>query len=240
MTPAAYSVDDIYQLVNFICNKKQSGAVGPDAYNNLLKMINLEMFKVHAGLPEEFQYNGAVPRRAWQSSTKITDILFPFHKVRFIAKAANEHFPIPDDYAAFSSMMRVEVADTNCNDTVIKKTWRRIEFVTEAERADRLPSLLKPPTMRHPIGAYYGLGILVNPEEIMRIRLAYLRYPATPFRNYDNVNDEDKYVALGSVQLEWPAIAQNDFIIRICRYIGINIREEELVRLVMERQNRGE
>jgi hypothetical protein len=240
MTPAAFTVNELYELMNFICNKKQSGAVKPDDYNRMLKMVNLEMFKVYSGLPEEFGPGPQSPRRVWQANNKITDILRPFHKIKFIAKQANDFFPVPDDYAAFSSLMRVQIDSSDECSKAAKKKWKVIELVTEAERTTRLGNRVKPPTLSYPIAAYYDLGLLVDPEEIPAIRMAYLRYPKVPFRNYDNINDEDKYVAQGSVDLEWPAIAHIDFVIRMCRYVGINIREEELVGLVSQRLYKGE
>lgn len=240
MVPTAFSVEDLYKLMNFICNKKQSGAITPENNNVLLKAINLEMFKVYSGLPEEFGSGPQAPRRVWQANNKITDILRPFHKIKFVPKDTNGFFPVPDDYAAFSSLMRVEIGASDECSAQVKKKWKAIKLVTEGERVTRLESRVKPPTLGYPIGAFYDTGLLVDPEEIPVIRMAYLRYPATPVRNYTNVNDEDKYEPIGSVQLEWPAITHVDFALRMCRYVGINIREEELVNFVMQRLYKGE
>lgn len=233
------TVDDIYQLVNFICNKKQSGSIAPTEFNRLMSLINLDMFKVYAGLPEQYQPNGTPPPRGWQMNNRITDTISFLLKPVFITRdATTKYFKKPANYAAFSSALYPYIkSQEDCDEGEALLAWKRIEQVTDGERTDRLDSFLIPPTIKRPILSWYEQGAMVDPQSINRILLHYLRLPKTPVRAYTG---NDVYNPAGSVQVEYPDTVHNDFIIRICEYVGIFISKQELIQFANARKLRGE
>lgn len=232
------TINEIYELVDVICNKFQSGAIGPDAVNLLFKKVNLDLFKFYTGLPEQYVPNQPA-RIAWQVTQKITDTISHLHKPVVIMKGADGYFPFPTNYAAFSSIMIPRVISPADCDPENILVWRRVEQVTEGERAIRLDHGYKKPTLKYPISCFYETGILVDPEEIDRIRLAYLRYPKDAYWNYTVVNDEPVFNPTGSSDFDWPDQVHNDIVIRICNYVGINIREADLFQITERLKTNG-
>lgn len=155
-------------------------------------------------------------------------------------RSSDGYFKLPSDYEVFSSLLRPIFTNAPECDGTPTKIWRKVEVVTEGERVERLQSRLVYPTPKKPIGCFYQGGIFVDPEGVDRVRLAYLKLPKTPVRGYTVTNNQDIYNASTSVQFDWPEIVHPDFIMRVCRYIGINLREEELVRYMLERIKSGE
>ncbi len=82
----------------------------------------------------------------------------------------------------------------------------------------------------------------MKPDSIQSIYLTYLRLPKTPVRNYIiNANDEDiPNPLVPNVELDWPVTVHTDFFIRIGKYFGINLREEEFKQYMTERQMLGQ
>lgn len=228
-------INEIYLSANAIANKYLSGAISPEEFNRFAAIVSNDLFKTKVGIPEEYQPGLPLPRQAWQVSYKISDDVKHLIVETDISKNATNFFPYPGTYAAFSSM-KYGYISSHCDSEL---TWTRVEVVTDGELSIRLESKLLPPTHRHPIGAYYNDGFKVFPTDITSIRLTYLRYPTTPNWNFTLVNDQPVYNPTGSVNFDFPVTLHSDIVIRICRYMGINLREEELLQAALQRQNSG-
>jgi len=48
-------IEKIDQKFTAIANKKLSGAVSPDERNLFYSLVNLDLLKLHAGLPEDYK-----------------------------------------------------------------------------------------------------------------------------------------------------------------------------------------
>jgi len=164
-----------------------------------------------------------------------------------INRNSSGFFPYPADYGAYDYMQYGYVY-TSCGNSEIK--WKRVEAVTGGERVIRLESHVIPPTAKKPICSWNEIGWIVDPAEIKQVRLHYMRLPATPFRNYVMQGQQDVYDATGSPasafpgrpsrNTDWPDSMFGDFVIRVCRYAGINLREDELVQFALNRQLMGQ
>jgi len=137
------NVNDIYLWVNFLANKYQSGAISDAEFNYALDAVNLDLFKLKVGLPEEYQVNAPFARQAWQVSNKISDDMRYFVTQVDINKNVGGIFPYPADYGAFSSMRYQRILNQLC-DTPDVKT-RTIELITDAELSERLDNTIIPP-----------------------------------------------------------------------------------------------
>jgi len=234
------NVNDIYLWVNFLANKYQSGAISDAEFNYALDAVNLDLFKLKVGLPEEYQVNAPFARQAWQVSNKISDDMRYFVTQVDINKNVAGIFPYPADYGAFSSMRYQRILNQLC-DTPDVKT-RTIELITDAELSERLDNTIIPPDYDYPVGAWYAAGWQVFPDIITTVSLTYLRIPVTPYRNYtlDPTTLLTTYEPIGSVQLDWPKTLWIDFAVKIVRYFGINLREEELYQMAKDRMLAGQ
>lgn len=229
-------INQIYNLTNTLANKYLSGAIAPDEFTQIAQNVSIDIFKLRAGLPEDYQIGQWMSRQGYQATFKISDDIKHLITLVDIAKSANNLYPYPANYGAFSSL-RAGYIDDSCEEPTL--TWQVVEMVTDAELSIRLQSQLMPPTMRRPIGAYYAGGFQVLPQNYTSARLTYLRLPTPPVWNYNVVNDQAIYTPIGSFNFDYPQTMDSDIIIRICRYMGINLRENDLVEYSLQRQNAG-
>lgn len=232
------NINESFLLVNYIVNKFRSGSISPLEWNIVTEAVNLDAFKFYTGMPEMYNLRQA-PVMGWQSNQKVTDINRHLHIPYYIMRSADGYFKLPSNYAAFSSIMTPLFHNSKECDGTPETDWRLVEVVTEAERAIRLQNRVIPPIETKPIASFYAQGVMVDPTTINRIRLAYLRYPIAPVWNYTIVNGQPVYNAANSKDWDWPALIHADLCMRICKYVGINLREDELVRYMDERIKTG-
>jgi hypothetical protein len=227
-----------FKWLNFLSAKLFSGAIKPADYNLCLQIINLDFFKLKVGLPEDYQVGQPYSRQGYELTFKITDDVKHLRN-RVLINKVGDNFPQPADFGAFSSARYPHVfMDQGAQ--VMKE--RRIEIVTDEERNYRKSSALLQPVIKKPIANYVNGGLEVDPSEVERIYFTYLRLPVQPvYRYIRNANDEDIQDPNNpSTQLDWPVTVHNDIWVRICRYFGINLREQELVNYMKDRQAVGE
>jgi hypothetical protein len=233
------SINEIFEWVNFISDKKGSGSISPDEFNLACNVVSRELFNVKAGLPEEYQVGAPYARQQYQVSQKITDDIRNFVKDTTISKA-NGYFAYPADYAAFSSLRYSYTLNSpDCGGDPIS-TKRLVEVVTDAEKSIREEDGILYPTLEYPIAVYKEPGIQVLPKEITQVLLTYLRFPVVPVFGYTVSQDEYVYNPTTSTQVDFPATLHPEFAVRICKYLAINIREDELYAMVEQRLAKGQ
>ncbi len=232
------TIFDGFKWVNFLSHKLFSGAITPQNYNLCLQIINIDFFKLRVGLPEDYQVGQPFSKQGYELTFKITDDIKHLRK-RVLINKVGSSFPQPSDFGAFSSARYPQVY---MDQGVQKQTLRKIEIVTDEEFNYRIGSALLKPFIKKPIANYVNGGLEVEPSAIDRIYFTYLRLPVQPvYRYIRNVNDEDiQNPNNPSTELDWPVTVHNDIWIRICRYFGINLREEELVAYMENRKKEGD
>lgn len=110
------TVDEFYQWLNFIVNKEQSGAIGPDKFNLGLKVIVLDKFKEIYGLPEDYRVNQPIPRVAYELTQKVGDDLTrKFLKSVYLSVDSRGQADFPSDYAHYSTMRYHKVENSDCD-----------------------------------------------------------------------------------------------------------------------------
>ena len=145
------TIDEIYKWVNFVSNKKQSGAISPDEFNMIIKVVSIDYFKLKVGLPEEYQVGQPMPRQAYQITQKITDDVRHLITRLSITRGAvtSDYFAIPANYGAYSGLFyRYTYNPKNCKGAV--SVDLPIEVVTDAEFHDRKACPLLGPTFKQP------------------------------------------------------------------------------------------
>lgn len=234
------NIGQIFSWLNFVSNKNASGSISPDEFNLACNVVSRELFNVKMGLPEEYQVGAPYPRQAYQITQKITDDLRNFIKDAPITKDVSGYFLLPNDYAAFSSLSYLySLNSEECGGTPESRI-NFIDCVDDSEFRARLEDNVIMPTLRYPVATYRESGILIKPDEINRITLTYLRYPVVPVFAYTVTSDEYVYDAANSTQVDFPETLHAEFSVRVARYVGVNLRENELYAMVQERIKSGQ
>lgn len=233
-------VNNIYNFVNFISNKTQSGEISDDEFNIALQFVNIELFRYGVGLPENYTAGNPEPPVAWQITNTISDDFRFLITPVSITVGSNGHFAYPADYGAFSSLY-YRYTLNNPNNGTPTFADRVVELVTDSELVQRLQNSITKPSVFYPVGVWSALGFKVYPEQVTRINLIYLKIPRTPIRGYTTTpNDETVYDPATSVQTEYPDTLFPNFAARICKYFSINIRDQELYQMAENRQLIGQ
>lgn len=108
---------------------------------------------------------------------------------------------------------------------------RPIEIVKDNEWGKRVSSTIVPPSIKRPIARRLGDVFVVRPKAITSVNLTYLRYPNEAKWEYNVVNNRPVYDSTNSIDVEVPYSAFNDVSMLVLEFMGIRLRERELVEM---------
>jgi len=212
------NIDDIYQLVQTFSNKEQRGFVTSGDFNLLAKKAQMEIIKerldiIRSGV--QLKVAGAnrydvTPTRAKQ------DLSYILTKATLVY--ANNLFTIPTD-----NLHLVELMYQGINP---------IDVVDDHSINYLLRSTIASPSTDNPVALMYGGNIEVFPTAITSgVTAKYYKEPAAPIWAYVSINTTNNpiYDDSNSTQFVLPATCHNELIIKILGYVGVNLRDVDIV-----------
>ena len=221
------TLGDIYNLVEYICNKDFDGnIITPDRFNQLIKVVNIDLFRQKYGIPEEYQQGRPIPNEYADVTLKNTDDLKAFKTRLANRTVASGVMTFPTDYAHVSSVVYNFIKSINGTDTTLP---RQVEMLREAEFASREGNYTKRPTTMNPIGIIRSDGIHIRPITITACDLNYYRFPVNPIFGYVQGDGYITYDATTSTELEWTVDEHLTLTRMLLQMIGVNLRSEEIV-----------
>lgn len=250
------TLDDVLKYVNYITNKEQNGrTLTVEEFNTLLPIVSLKYFKKKYSVPEQFRVGMPFSKESYEITQSIIDSIHQFKHVMGVDGAlmkvdSDGKGTIPSDYMHVSSAYWQSV--TNQSDCEIDIKYRTIEFLTDAEFANRLASSIKFPSLRYPVATVRKNYIQFLPKDIQYVNFTYLRVPNTPYYDsYIDTNiDEEVYLAPGtinpntgdasqSVELEFEDTDIIDIASILLSMIGVNLRSGDLVQYSEKMKQEG-
>tara|TARA_B100000497_G_C7691985_1_gene421074 strand:+ start:1025 stop:1729 length:705 start_codon:yes stop_codon:yes gene_type:complete len=231
------NVNELYKAVQFFSNKEQSGFIKPSEFNLLADRAQMEMFMKKFGNPE--MVGGPMqpfPKYSYQETQKISDDLRIFVK-KLDTALSSGFLGYPNDYVHFSSCRVVTVSQGA--GMTFKKKEVEVSVVDDSELGYILNSAIVSPEPDYPVACFYEQGIQFYPEESNRVVLTYLRRPAKPLWAFTTVNGRPVHDESNSVNLEFPEETLNEILVKILSYIGINLREPQLIQYSETQKNAG-
>ena len=225
-----------WELVNFIANKDYEGnVVTPERIKQLMVVVNMDLFKLKMGLPEDYQLGAPISRQYLDATQRLTDET-RFLKTRVAAQAvAAGIVAFPGTYFGFDAMRYGYQRQV---DGLPKVIWKPVEVLTEDEYSDRAGNSIKEPTAKNPVCVIRSNGIHVYPTSIPQVDFSYVRYPVDPVFDY---TENPGYITDGgsSVEYEWPVHLHRDLLMMLFGYIGINLREQQLEQYAEQHKAQG-
>jgi hypothetical protein len=218
---------EIWSLVEYISNKDFSGnIITPQRFNELIKVVNIDLFRQKYGLPEEYQPGRPVPVEYADITLKNTDDLRVFKVSAVNTAVASGVLPIPTGYAHRDTIVYNYIKTIAGTVTTLP---RPVEILREAEFASRNGNWTKKPTQQYPIGVVRSNGIHIRPITILLVDFNYYRWPVDPEFGYTEGDGFITYNAGTSTEFEWPKDESLTLTRMILQYIGVNLREADLV-----------
>lgn len=225
-----------WELIEYIANKDYQGnVITPDRFNQLIKVVNLDLFKIKMGLPEDYQVGMPLSRQYVDLNKRLNNETI-FLKTQINPKSVVAGIlAYPANYFMDNSLRYEYQRNIDGSPTVIPQ---HIEILTEQEYTDRSGNYTKAPSVKNPVGVLRADGIYIYPDTITSIDFNYIRYPNDPEFDY---NVAEGYITDGgsSVEYEWEEHLHMDLTAMILRYVGINIREQQLESYAAERKAQG-
>ncbi len=228
---------EIYQLLEFICNKDYEGnIITPDRFRMLVKVANIDLFRKKYGLPEQYQPGRPIPTDHVDITIKNTDDMKAFKMFMPNTPVTNGVLPFPADYAHYEDVRYNYTTPINGINNTFPKP---VEMLKEAQLTERLGNYTKQPTTKNPVGVVRNNSIHIFPLTITAVDFHYYRFPKDPVFSYDEADGYITYNAAASIDLEWPRDEKLTIANMMLSYVGVNLREGELVQYAELKKQQG-
>jgi len=228
---------EMYELVELILNKDYSGNIwSPDRFRQLIKVVNIDKYRKKFGLPEEYQPGRPIPREFAEITLKNADDMKAFKM--FISNTACPAglLSYPTDYAHRDQITYNRTVTIDGTATVVP---RQVEILRESEATARRGNYTKAPSLKNPIGVMRNNGIQIYPTTITSVDFAYWRWPAEPTFNYNQFAGYITYDSATSTEFEWPQDEHTSLVRMILEYMGVNLREADIVQYANTKLQQG-
>jgi hypothetical protein len=226
---------DMFSLIRFICNKDFDGnIVTPDRFAELIKVVNIDLFRMKYGAPEQYQQDRPIPKEYADITQKNIDDLKQFKVYLENTAVVNGVLPYPEDYAHRDEIIYDFHKIIDGVDTSLP---RGVEMLKESQLSTRRGNYTKRPTLLMPVAVERQDGIhiypyivsVLNPVIIEAVDFSYYRWPRDPVFAYIIADGYATYDAANSVELEWPMDEHLVLVRMILQYVGVNLREADIV-----------
>lgn len=203
-----------YDFLNFWINKTFGTYYSPPECDLIVDRAQMSLFNDYY---DEFG-----------TSQRLNDALAPFKRTfQFTAiTSPTGLIEMPEDYQHLLSLYTIVL-----NSVTGLPQNRPVPILNEDEKVARDNSQIYPPTTIDPYGMIVqNWNVQLYPAVAQAGMIYYLTRPAAPYYAYSVVSGRVIiYDPVNSVQLAWADKDQNSILIKALSYIGINIREQDVI-----------
>ena len=213
-------INKVYNFLKYLADKDQSGNITPKEFNlSLPRALNEWIMKrynnIKAVQPD---------KQGWQKNQKITDDLrFLLVRNESSNVPSSGRLPLPDDYLHLSSLVYNYKYSEDGGTVSIPRDIEIAEFLSSHIYRKSITA------KKYVICAFYNDYLQLYPKNIGTVDLTYLRKPVEPFWAFNLVSGRPVYDPVNSIDLEVPDETANEIIVMCASYLGMNLREPELV-----------
>lgn len=196
-------ISDIHEFVNFLTGKGQTGYHSPEEIDNAVH----ESSKV--------LYNQLM--KVYEETKEISDDLSPFLIGPTSLTVASGQANKPANY-------------NHCVALTATTSDVEVEIVDHSMLASKRNDPLCPPAADYPICTFYSTYIQFYPTNVSNVKITYFKVPTKPEWAYDvDGDDRYEYNDTDSVDIEWKENRHGDIKMKAMEFLGINLREGDLV-----------
>lgn len=241
------NLQEVFDFINFIINKEQSGKfISPEEFTLLLRNNSIKFFKKYYDVPEEYQVGQPLSRIQWEITIAAKKRLQRF---MITASAANGNALTVDSDGFADLPDDIFYYDYFNTDLGVGRIVKGYEFDSISQNPITFP------TDKRPIATIRNTKIQFLPTNLTNLQFHYLRYPNEP--NYDyyiDQNDNVIYLAPGetspptgtppnkpseSVELDWDTESVWDIIQYILEDVGIGVDRGDVIQYANNKQVKG-
>jgi len=251
----AIKVDTVYKTVLLILNKEQRGYVTPDEFNKIGTQVQLEIFEKYF---EDLNQQMRIPENDSEYGNRVKNVdekISIFKEYKSLASSwvigTNEFNIVQSPATITPPVHRIG--------TVIYKDEQELEKVERNDWLRLNMSKLTRPTPDYPMYLYEDNKIIIQPSNLIKtnpvtgaivdeFKLSYVRKPENVVWGYNVITAGNPgagaytYDSSVSQNFEIDDTDQTEVILRILMYMGIVIRDPQIVQAAvqqatMEEQN---
>lgn len=216
--------NEIKEIVFRLCAKNGHGTPSVTDYNHYANLANTDLFNFYAQPLKTIGANGKpAPLKSVGLDTQINQALRPFIKTATVAVTAGQAI-VPTDLEVMDTMRTGSVA---------------IDWVPQHKISGYLTSTIDVPSADYPIYTDTATTFSIYPTTISSVEVIYLKTPVVVDWKYTLTNGRPVYNATGTVNFEWAPAQKLSLITRILGYIGVEIRDGELLNYVNNEQQKA-
>lgn len=232
-------INQAYQFVQYVANKKQAGRITPDNFNLLAPLAQHEAIMKRFGNPKTYANNVPIPIMGHDMNTKAQDDL------RTILKR-DDNSGAGHDTTTTNLLAWAEFTDYLHINNLERLDGTPVAQLKMSELNKRRKSLIKPPATDYPIMALEQDGIRVYPN-VTDLVLIYYRKPADPNWDYTLSGTNPVYndtVTPGetgkiSQDFELPYELHTEICMLILQHIGVNLSHAEVTQYAQMKEAQG-
>ncbi len=241
----AISSVDLYNFVSVLANKAQDGAFTIPEYNIAAYAASVQLWEEYIGEIQRYQYGNPIPPVAYAKTNKIEADMVPF-RIPLTAVTADSSGIIDlqalPNYGYTTDLYRYQ---TISGQEVVYPSTR----VNEQRLAKQLSSSIAQPTLENPYYMVNNATIKVYPASsnvtYSAYKLTYLKRPDNRVVRYTVSGGRPVITAVGIIPgvssefLEWNQQNFNDLAVRILSFLGINLKDNDLMQYSELKQRQG-
>jgi hypothetical protein len=236
------NIDKFKKFVSYVSNKNGRGTITPEQFNTSVERVLFAWTNKQIG--DSDQANPKSNMDIDQVSMEKLRHLKEHREFRVISRSLKTpngidvrdlHSNIAPKYWFLSALShKVSYNDFEGN---FQSSYREIDIVKDSEFAVRDSSKIKPPTIKKAIAVLRADDFEISPSLVKIAKLVYIRDPEIPLWAYDMINKRPVYNATNSTDIDAPISAWNELAMIYLQYLGIHIRENELVQYAVSQEN---
>jgi len=241
------TIFDVYNFINFVCDKNRRGFLSPEEVSSALDAGQTDLFHFYWGLPSTAQaLKGGAPTPDYGSSQLTLDALKPFRKKLDIPVASlsiTSYLDLPTvvpDYAYYLGLYSIGGGVGPGGIGIVE-----IEQYLNTELVNVLNSTLYPVSYSAPIFVFEDTGIQIYPISYITnvpfydLRLQYISKPTTPVIGYSVSGNTIVPAAttpsgVPNNEIQFGREYWMEVISRALSYIGVNLSSAEVSNLAAQ------
>lgn len=222
------TVDDLYKLVLYICDKNQmQGYISPDDFNLAINQAQKSYVSYLLGSFQQYTPQRPVARVEFGQNTTIRTRLAAIIYWYNLSVDGSGFAPYPGDYLQVDTMVSIY-------------GYNRIRQVQQDALYSNYNSVIDP-IATNPIYILEDLGFRFFPNNISQAKLSYIKEPPEIKWGYTlDGNGEPVYSPGDSKQPVWDDATCLDIVSRALSIIGVNLQFGMVQQYSMEIKNQGQ
>lgn len=221
------SVDEVYNIIQFIINKEQSGYVSPDEFNLIINQSQDSFQDYLLGEFQQYQTGRAVSRVTFGQNQRVRQRLSPTIYNYNLSIDVAGFSPYPADYLETDTMWTIY-------------GHNRIRYVQQDSLFSFLDSVIDPVTS-NPIYLIERTGFSFYPSTLGAANLNYVRKPPRIIWGFTlDVNNRPIYDPFNSQDPVWSDLDMLEIIARALRMVGVNLQDNQISQYANEIKQSGQ